>query len=82
MGAELSQDGLHVRSQRRRGYAERLGRGGRARAAREKPEHLELPGRERHCGFGDGAAGATQYLTKPFGPLELIDTIRGILAHS
>ena len=28
------------------------------------------------------AAGATQYLTKPFGPLELIDTIRGILAHS
>jgi DNA-binding response OmpR family regulator len=25
---------------------------------------------------------ATQYLTKPFGPLELIDTIRGILAHS
>ena len=28
------------------------------------------------------AAGATQYLTKPFGPLELIDTIRGILAPS
>ena len=28
------------------------------------------------------AAGATQYLTKPFGPLELIDTIRGILAHN
>src|SRR5437016_14226088 len=27
------------------------------------------------------AAGATQYLTKPFGPLELIDTIRGILAQ-
>lgn len=26
------------------------------------------------------AAGATQYLTKPFGPLELIDTIRTILA--
>ncbi|MDP9320040.1 MAG: response regulator [Chloroflexota bacterium] len=25
------------------------------------------------------AAGATQYLTKPFGPLELIDTIRTIL---
>lgn len=28
------------------------------------------------------AAGATQYLTKPFGPLELIDTIRAILAHA
>ncbi len=28
------------------------------------------------------AAGATQYLTKPFGPLELIDTIRGILTTS
>src|SRR3979411_3377450 len=26
------------------------------------------------------SVGATQYLTKPFGPLELIDTIRGILA--
>ena len=26
------------------------------------------------------AAGAAQYLTKPFGPLELIDTIRTILA--
>jgi len=25
------------------------------------------------------AAGAAQYLTKPFGPLELIDTIRNIL---
>jgi two-component system phosphate regulon response regulator PhoB len=35
--------------------------------------------RDRAIGF---AAGATQYLTKPFGPLELIDTIRGILAHS
>lgn len=34
---------------------------------------------DRAVGF---AAGATQYLTKPFGPLELIDTIRGILAHS
>ncbi|HEV8470231.1 MAG TPA: response regulator [Candidatus Limnocylindria bacterium] len=34
---------------------------------------------DRAIGF---AAGATQYLTKPFGPLELIDTIRGILAHS
>ncbi|HYK97902.1 MAG TPA: response regulator [Candidatus Acidoferrales bacterium] len=34
---------------------------------------------DRGIGF---AAGATQYLTKPFGPLELIDTIRGILAHS
>ena len=33
---------------------------------------------DRAIGF---AAGATQYLTKPFGPLELIDTIRGILAH-
>ena len=32
---------------------------------------------DRAIGF---AAGATQYLTKPFGPLELIDTIRGILA--
>src|SRR2546428_725259 len=31
---------------------------------------------DRAIGF---AAGATQYLTKPFGPLELIDTIRGIL---
>ncbi len=28
------------------------------------------------------AVGATQYLTKPFGPLELIDTIRAILAHT
>lgn len=27
------------------------------------------------------AAGATQYLTKPFGPFELIDAIRGILAR-
>lgn len=34
---------------------------------------------DRAVGF---AAGATQYLTKPFGPLELIDTIRGILTHS
>jgi len=34
---------------------------------------------DRAIGF---AAGATQYLTKPFGPLELIDTIRGILAHN
>lgn len=34
---------------------------------------------DRAIGF---AAGASQYLTKPFGPLELIDTIRGILAHS
>jgi len=34
---------------------------------------------DRAIGF---AAGATHYLTKPFGPLELIDTIRGILAHS
>ncbi len=34
---------------------------------------------DRAIGF---AAGATQYLTKPFGPLELIDTIRGILAPS
>jgi len=34
---------------------------------------------DRATGF---AAGAIQYLTKPFGPLELIDTIRGILAHS
>ena len=34
---------------------------------------------DRAIGF---AAGATQYLTKPLGPLELIDTIRGILAHS
>src|SRR5712692_2040137 len=34
---------------------------------------------DKQIGF---AAGATQYLTKPFGPLELIDTIRGILAHS
>jgi len=34
---------------------------------------------DRATGF---AAAATQYLTKPFGPLELIDTIRGILAHS
>ena len=34
---------------------------------------------DRAIGF---AAGATQYLTKPYGPLELIDTIRGILAHS
>jgi len=34
---------------------------------------------DRAIGF---KAGATQYLTKPFGPLELIDTIRGILAHS
>jgi len=34
---------------------------------------------DRAIGF---AAGATQYLTKPFGRLELIDTIRGILAHS
>jgi len=34
---------------------------------------------DRAIGF---AAGATQYLTKPFGPLELINTIRGILAHS
>jgi len=34
---------------------------------------------DRAIGF---PAGATQYLTKPFGPLELIDTIRGILAHS
>ena len=34
---------------------------------------------DRAIGF---AAGATQYLTKPFGPLELIDTIRGILTHS
>ncbi len=34
--------------------------------------------RDRALGF---AAGASQYLTKPFGPLELIDTIRGILAH-
>jgi DNA-binding response OmpR family regulator len=34
---------------------------------------------DRAVGF---AAGAAQYLTKPFGPLELIDTIRGILAHS
>ena len=33
---------------------------------------------DRAIGF---AAGATQYLTKPFRPLELIDTIRGILAH-
>ena len=34
---------------------------------------------DRAIGF---AAGATQYLTKPFGPLEPIDTIRGLLAHS
>ena len=32
---------------------------------------------DRAVGF---AAGASQYLTKPFGPLELIDTIRGILS--
>jgi two-component system phosphate regulon response regulator PhoB len=32
---------------------------------------------DRAVGF---AAGAEQYLTKPFGPLELIDTIRTILA--
>ena len=32
---------------------------------------------DRAIGF---AAGAAQYLTKPFGPLELIDTIRTILA--
>jgi DNA-binding response OmpR family regulator len=32
---------------------------------------------DRAVGF---AAGAAQYLTKPFGPLELIDTIRTILA--
>jgi two-component system phosphate regulon response regulator PhoB len=32
---------------------------------------------DRAVGF---AAGASQYLTKPFGPLELIDTIRTILA--
>ena len=32
---------------------------------------------DRAVGF---AAGAVQYLTKPFGPLELIDTIRTILA--
>ena len=31
---------------------------------------------DRAVGF---AAGAAQYLTKPFGPLELIDTIRSIL---
>jgi DNA-binding response OmpR family regulator len=31
---------------------------------------------DRAVGF---AAGAAQYLTKPFGPLELIDTIRAIL---
>ena len=31
---------------------------------------------DRAVGF---AAGAAQYLTKPFGPLELIDTIRTIL---
>jgi len=34
---------------------------------------------DRAVGF---AAGAAQYLTKPFGPLELIDTIRAILAHA
>ncbi len=34
---------------------------------------------DRAVGF---AAGATQYLTKPFGPLELIDTIRALLARS
>ena len=34
---------------------------------------------DKQTGF---SAGATQYLTKPFGPLELIDTIRGILAHN
>ncbi len=34
---------------------------------------------DRAIGF---AAGAEQYLTKPFGPLELIDTIRGILTTS
>jgi DNA-binding response OmpR family regulator len=34
---------------------------------------------DKKTGF---SVGATQYLTKPFGPLELIDTIRGILAHS
>ncbi len=32
---------------------------------------------DRAVGF---AAGAAQYLTKPFGPLELIDTIRTLLA--
>ena len=32
---------------------------------------------DRAVGF---AAGAAEYLTKPFGPLELIDTIRTILA--
>ena len=32
---------------------------------------------DRAVGF---AAGAAQYLSKPFGPLELIDTIRTILA--
>ena len=32
---------------------------------------------DRAVGF---AAGAAQYLSKPFGPLELIDTIRAILA--
>jgi DNA-binding response OmpR family regulator len=31
---------------------------------------------DRAVGF---AAGASQYLTKPFGPLELIDTIRTLL---
>ena len=34
---------------------------------------------DRAVGF---AAGAAQYLTTPFGPLELIDTIRAILAHA
>ena len=34
---------------------------------------------DKQVGF---SVGATQYLTKPFGPLELIDTIRGILAHN
>ena len=32
---------------------------------------------DRAVGF---SAGAAQYLTKPFGPLELIDTIRTLLA--
>src|SRR5258706_6358264 len=47
VGAELPEHGLHVRPERRGRDAEGLGRGGRARAARQKPEHLELSGRER-----------------------------------
>src|SRR5213593_3720844 len=46
VGAELSQHRLHVRTESRGRYAERLRRGGRAGPAREKPQHLELPSGE------------------------------------